>query len=84
MRVFPVTAAIGIDQSGIMLGFGHYTPTGIGYAYAGKLNGAILAQTPSGNFRTSVSMSLLTASKMSTVKPRIRAVGTLDFVAEQS
>ena len=29
-------------------------------SYAGKLNGAMLAQTPSGTFLTNVSMSLLT------------------------
>ena len=32
--------------------------------YAGKLNGAILANTPSGTFLTSVSISLLTAANI--------------------
>jgi len=60
--VFPVTAAMGIVHRGIMLIIYYDLIFEIEQkaTYAGKLNGAMLAQTPSGNLLTSVSISLLT------------------------
>lgn len=63
IRVFPVVAAIGMVQRGIILQKHKYILLFWAKSEvtdAGKLNGAILAQTPKGSLRTSVSMSLLT------------------------
>ena len=62
MRVLPVTVAMGIVHKGIILNTVRVQVDAIKemMSYAGKLKGAILAQTPSGTFLTNVSMSLLT------------------------
>jgi hypothetical protein len=65
IKVFPVTAARGIVQRGIILKKdsqdSQKKPINGCITHAGKLNGAILANTPRGTFLTSVSISLLTA-----------------------
>lgn len=52
IKVFPVATARGMVQSGIMLEEGLEENIKFGPTYAGKLNGATLAQTPSGTFLT--------------------------------